>query len=408
MPVHPEGRHYYGWWIVAACLVNMTITSGITNIAFPVFLVPLTEHFGWSRSAVAGGISMMLLALGLSAPLAGRLAGRYGPRQIMLPGAVLAGLCLWSCAGITALWQLYVIRFCAGIAFALMAHVPVTILLSRWFSTLRGRATGLALIGAPIGGLTFTPVASLLVENFGWRSALLVLGAMVWLVLLPLVYLVIKDSPPAPPGTDKAAKSAAHEAGMAIEEIVKSRKFRIILVLLLFQFTGIFSLMVHQLPHFIDSGKTPTEAALLVSLVMLCSVLGGAGCGWASDRFNVYRLFALCSVAMLLGVMALAKGMIYFYIPLFGLGFGGSTPLMAMLAGKAFGMRSYGNVYSYFQMTICLSGFAGPTLMGLSYDLAGGYETGFACLIAAWTICAVASLVLSRGSFADSGLNSSA
>ena len=316
-------RVYYGWWIVAGCMINMIITSGICNIAFPVFLVPWTDHFGWSRTAAAGGISMLLLALGISAPVAGRLAMRYGPRQIMLPATALAGFCLWSCAWMTTLWQLYVIRLLAGVAFAGMAHVPVNILMSRWFNNLRGRATGLALIGAPIGGLLFTPIVSVLVQNFGWRSALMLLGSLVWLVLLPLQFLVLKDDPQSSLTSDtKLANEQPVASGLSIEEIMRIPRFWILLLVLFFYFTGIFSMMVHQLPHFIDNGRSPNEAAFLVSIMMGCSVLGGASFGWVSDRYNVYRLFAMCAALMIAGVIALLANLPYLYLAMFGLGFG--------------------------------------------------------------------------------------
>ena len=193
-PVANRPPIFYGWWIVAVCLVHMALASGICNLAFPVFFVPFADEFGWTRTAIAGGISITLLTIGLTAPFAGRLTDRYGPRRVMIPATLLSALLLLALSRFNALWQLYALRALLGVTFACMAHLPVNVILAHWFDRYRGRATGIALLGPALGGLLFTPLLSLLVETVGWRTGLLC-SAVLMALSLPLLVFAMRDTP---------------------------------------------------------------------------------------------------------------------------------------------------------------------------------------------------------------------
>ncbi len=392
--------------MVAVCLVQMTLASGICNLAFPVFFIPFAAEFGWSRTAIAGGISITLLTIGLTAPFAGRLTARYGPRRVMIPATLASALILLALSRLNALWQLYALRALLGVSFACMAHVPVTSILTHWFDRYSGRATGIALLGPPLGGLLFTPLLSLIVESVGWREALLI-ASLLMALALPLLIFAMRDTPQQsglhPDGAVANADGTprpSHMIGPTPGEVVRTRRFWFLLSVYFFLLFGIFSMLTHQLPFFIDAGHSLQDASLIVSAIMVCSMFSGLSCGWASDHFDSYRLAAsTCSCGALAIVFVLAGPTGWWavsYILLFGIAYGGVSTMMVMVVSRSFGTRAFSAIYGYFQTTICFAGFIGPVLIGLIYDTSQSYRTGFLLVIAIWIACVISLLLLTR------------
>ena len=372
----------------------MTIAGGVCNFAFSVFIKPLAQEFGWTRAEVSGGIGAFFIAIAITAPFVGRLIGSYGARRVMLPAAFVAGLCCLLLSQVTSLVQLYGLRFCVGLAFTAMAHIPVNVALSRWFITKRGRASGFALVGSALGGLVFTPLTASLVESLGWRITMGILGLVIWVVQLPVLFFVMRDDPRdlglLPDGAEKEEGSSAPTSnplgiGLTASEALRTGRFWALVSLYLLVYASIFSLQAHQFPYFTDLGYSARNAALLVSLALTFSVLGGICFGWVSDRVNVLLLAAGCYALGALGVTSLipidAAWKPFFYVVLFGLAFGGTTPLTALIIGRSFGMKAFGVIYGFFQTIVCLSGFVGPIGMGYIYDATHSYQQGFVYIL---------------------------
>ena len=399
---------FYGWWIVVTCFVSMAMAGGIGNLSFTVFLKPLTAEFGWTRAQVSGGISAFMLAIALTAPFVGRAVGLYGPRAVMIPAAVLVGLCLMLLSQMTALWQLYLLRLGVGVGFTALAHVPVNIVISRWFTRKRGRAMGTAMIGAPVGGLLMTPFASLCIEWVDWRLTLLILGGLLWLILLPVLCGLLRDTPAdlgllpdgeTRPTADDTPVDAGAGEGMSARDTLRTGRFWALIGIYFLAYGCLFSVMIHQYPYFTDQGFSVRHAALLVSVLLSASVLSGLGFGWASERYDPMQLAATCyalggvGIALLLWASPVVA--VVGFVACFGLFFGGTTPLTALVTGRMFGMKAHGVIYGFYQTVICLSGFVGPTLMGFLYDTTGSYQLGFSG-VGVGLLCAAALMLVVR------------
>ncbi len=391
-----------------ACFASMSMAGGIGNLSFPVFLKPLTAEFGWTRAQVSGGISAFMLAIALTAPFVGRAVGLYGPRAVMIPAAVLVGLCLMLLSQMTALWQLYLLRLGAGLGFTALAHVPVNIIISRWFARKRGRAMGMAMIGAPVGGLLMTPFASSCIEWMDWRLTLLILGGLLWLILVPVLFRLLRNTPAdlglLPDGetrrtvADFPSDTGVGE-GISARDTLRTGRFWALIGIYFLAYSCLFSVMIHQHPYLTDQGFSAQSAALLVSVLLSASVLSGLGFGWASDRYDPMRLAAACYVLGGIGIVLLlwaspVAAMVGF-VACFGLFFGGITPLTALVTGRMFGMRAHGVIYSFYQTVICLSGFVGPTVMGFIHDMTGSYQLGFSG-VGIGLLCAAALMLVVR------------
>ncbi len=399
---------FYGWWVVVACFVSMAMAGGVGNLSFPVFLKPLSAEFGWTRAQVSGGISAFMLAITCTAPFVGRAVGTYGPRAIMIPAAVLVGLCLMLLSQITALWQLYLLRLGVGVGFTALAHVPVNIVISRWFTRKRGRAMGTAMIGAPVGGLLLTPLVSSGVEWLGWRPTLLILGGLLWLILIPVLCGLLRDRPAdlglLPDGerrrtADDTPDKAGAGEGLSARATVRTGRFWALIGIYFLAYGCLFSVMIHQYPYLTDQGWSAQHAALLVSVLLSASVISGLGFGWASERYDPMQLAASCyalgGIGLALLLWASPVVAVTGFVACFGLFFGGTTPLTALVTGRMFGMKAHGVIYGFYQTIICLSGFVGPTVMGFLYDTTGSYELGFSG-VGIGLLCAAALMLVVR------------
>jgi len=164
------------WLLLATVWLTLGITFGLM-FSFSVFLVPLLEEFGWSRGLAAGAFSLSAVVQGLLSPAIGTLVDRFGPRRLILCGAVALGLSAVLGSRITELWHLY---FVTGVLTAVgvtaVGWVPSAALVAQWFAQRQATMMGLAFSGMGVGVLTVGPLAQWLISTHGWRDAYLFLG----------------------------------------------------------------------------------------------------------------------------------------------------------------------------------------------------------------------------------------
>ncbi len=413
---------YYGWWIVGASFSILLVTVGIGLYGPPVFLVPLQDHFGWSRAAIAGGTAVGALTVGLASPLVGVLNDRYGSRIVMTAGALVMGSGFCLLGAIQSLWQLYALNVLAALGIASAAWIPNQTLISNWFDRLRGRAMGITLAGIGFGGLSMPPLAGFLISEFGWRAAYGVLGTLVLLTvtavtlalvrsrpedmgLLPDGEPVVSDTTPGNPGG--APQEGADATGLSLAESVRTGAFWILsLVHVLWTF-GTMSIIGH-LPAFLtDRGFDVESAASYLAFAIGMSVVGRLGFGALADRFTKVGIMCCALILHALAALCLLEvhrfGALQGFVVLFGIGIGGAAVLIPLLIGECFGLRAFGKVLGVVTISATLGAAAGPVLTGRIFDVTGSYQLAFILHITSFTAAAVAIYFLPRPAAAASG-----
>ena len=395
------GKIFYGWWMVGACLMSMLIAGGSMFFALPVFLKPLAEAFGWSRAQVAGGISAAFVSVAVAAPLVGAATGRYGPRTVMLPATVLGGLSLVLLYFLTQMWEFYGLRLLMGLAYASLVFVPVNVTVSKWFVKKRGQAIGMALIGMPLGGLIFTPLTALMIETVGWQTAFVLLGLSLWAILLPIHFLVLRNNPSdlgllpdgALPGESGRDSAATVDEGVSWREALRTVSFWLLVAINLVLNASLIAMLVHQFAYLTDLGYGLATAGIVVSTVLAISVAGGLFFGWASDRLDARYLGAACFALGAGGVALLmlpeSVWLLFGYVALFGLSFGGSPPLLAVVTVRTFGPKAFGAIYGSYETVVCAGALIGPTALGRVYDAWLSYQWGFAMVVGGYLLSAI-------------------
>src|SRR5215212_7887663 len=187
-------RLYYGWVVVAVVFLALLVSAGV-RAAPAVLINPLETELGWGRAAISFAASVGLFLYGLSGPVAGWLMDRFGPTRITLVGLALIGGSTLAGAAMTKLWQLNLFwGVLSGVGTGIVAPVLGATVANRWFVERRGLVLGIFGAAASAGQLISVPALMWLVVAVGWREGTVLLAAVVFLILVP-VLLFMRDDP---------------------------------------------------------------------------------------------------------------------------------------------------------------------------------------------------------------------
>lgn len=388
----PRRPIFYGWIVLSASSLVVCVGMGAL-FSLGVFLKPMEESMGWSRSAIGVVALLNWIAMGVGSFTWGALSDRFGTRVTTLGGGVLLGLGMVLSSQVTSVMQLYV-TFGAIVGLAVGAfYAPLSATATRWFTTNRGLAVAIVSSGIGVGILLVAPLARWLTTAFGWRVAMLVLGDVCWLTIVPLALLI--RNAPAEMGTSAmggADRQASREYTAA--EAFRTPQFWAIGLTHFACCAAHSGPIFHMVTHAIDQGIARMAAASVLGVSGLASVAGRIGCGMLADRFGAKRTLvaglALQALMISLYLVTQDLGAFYALSVGFGIAYGGVMPLYALLVRQYFGDRvmgtAYGGVFLVSTLGMGLGSFAG----GWIYDRLGSYAGLF---IGSFAIGAVATLL---------------
>jgi MFS family permease len=388
------------WLVVAVSSVGLFLHFGSLLVnAFGVMLTTLCDQFHWSRTEVSLAFTLATLTAMLTMPLTGWLTDRLGSRRPILISMLVFGALYASLSFITPhLWHLYGVFLLLGLVGPGTSAVPHASLISRWFTNRRGLALGLAMCGTATGGVIWPWATQNLMDRFGWRNAYAISGGAVLLVAVPLLLLFLKE-PSAPVQSSKTAVVDAEVDGLTRGEALRGS----LLWLMLFAFfiisMSIQACMIHLAPMLKDRGMTAVNAAFAASLMGAAGMIGRLGVGYLLDLLPAERVPSLAFGVVAAGIFMLFAGATgasaYVAAILIGFGYGSESATIPYLVGRYFGLRSFGEIYSYLFITVPLGGALGPVLMGAVYDHRGSYRLALMICGVATVVAALAMLRLS-------------
>jgi len=382
-----RGRLFYGWVVVASCLLIATTLFGI-RFSFGVFFKSLESEFDWTRAATSALFSLYMILCIVVAILGGWASDKYGPKRVVLAMGAITGLSLLLTGQAESIWQLY---FTYSFLLALGTGCTYTIVMStgsRWF--LRNRATVLGIIGAGagLGTMLIAPVTAWLISAYDGRSAYLALGIVAWVIITPSALLLKKDPQEigAQPdgGPISAASGLAEPADteeFSITEFLKSRSFWLFLITWLAYSFCLHMVMTHIVPRAEDLGIAPVQAAAILSVLTAVSVPSRILIGRVSDRVNkrvISIVLALLHTVAMLWLMSCTQlWMFFLFAVIYGLAYGGLDPPVIALVAEIFGLRRIGVIIGILGVGWNLGAAMGSYLSGLIFDLTGSYQFAF-------------------------------
>jgi len=296
------------------------------------------------------------------------------------------------------LWHLYAAFLLLGLVGPGTSAVPNASLISRWFTERRGLALGVAMCGTATGGVIWPWATQNLMDRFGWRNAYAISGGAVLLVAVPLLLLFLKE----PAGTVRSPEHSG--AGEQAGGLTRGEALRgSLLWLLIFAFfiisMSIQACMIHLVPMLEDRGMTRGDAAFAASALGAAGMIGRFGMGYLLDLLPAERAPSIAFGVVAAGIFLLFAGATgasaYLAAMLIGFGYGSESATIPYLVGRYFGLRSFGEIYSYLFITVPLGGALGPVLMGAGFDRTGSYRLALLVCGVATVVAALAMLRLS-------------
>jgi MFS family permease len=366
----------YRWVIVAAGGLLGCVAIG-SMFSLPVLLQPIARDTGWSVTGVSSAMTIGFLAMAFGSMAWGNLSDRFGPRAVVLTGAIVlaASLALAAQAPSLLAFQLIFGLLVGGSAAAIFA--PMMACVTGWFDTHRSLAVSLVSAGMGMAPMTMAPLAAWLVSTMNWRTTLEILAAIAALLMIPAA-LLVRRPPALTSGSVGAARDEAQQTGISVGQALRSPQF-VVLVL-----TNFFCCATHSGPIFHTVSYAQTCGISLAAAVSIYSVEGLAGIGGRigfgllGDRFGAKRVLVLGLLAQAFGALAyvFARGLGEFYAvaAVFGFIYAGVMPLYAVLARENFPLKMMGTVIGGTAMAGSLGMALGPLAGGFIYDATASYR----------------------------------
>jgi MFS family permease len=390
---------FYGWYVAASTFLTLLITVGVPFYGMPFFYDHFIREFGWTRAQTTSGIA---LATVLIQPLGGLLVHRYSPRKMIAFGAAMLLLSLALFGMQTGSLLLYYGAWCVFmVGYIYSGPVPNQVILTHWFRRKRGLVVGLAYLGLGIGGAISQKFVALpLIEHFGWRIALVVIGLMM-LLLTPVLIWIVRDRP-ADKGLfadgDAAPAPEAAIPPRTLRDLAGHRGFWLLAFGSFCSIGAIGSVNQHMKLLFQDARLSPATVADTTFWILTASLAGRVVMGWLADRINkksvmVASYLFVASSIPLLYIVARA-GMPQLFAVVFGFGLGADYMMIPLMAAQLFGPNSLARAMGVILPVGSIGQTCFPFLLGILRDRLGNYDLGLLLIIALALTGAIAIMIL--------------
>ena len=400
MPAEPQARSPHtrtALTVLGVCVLLNLLGRGTAD-TYVVFLLPLEQDLGWTRSEMTSVYSIYLLVTGLSSPVVGMLFDRFGPRALYTCGMVaLAGAYLLA-PQVQTPWQFYAtIGAMTGISAAALGLVPSSSLVSRWFRERLSTAISVAFASLGLGALFIIPGVQYLLQIHGWRATYQIMG-IVLLVLAPLVFFLpwkrYAQGHPEYPQPKKS--SAVVGRDWTVRAAMKTRAFWGLIWVFFFTSAGMFTIMVQTVVYLVERGFSPLVAATAFGFCSMMSVFGVLGTGIIADRVGPRNIVSLTYAGSITGVSILLA-MTWFpreillaaFVLVFGICQGARGPIVSSISTRLFAGNHVASIYGVIYASNAVGAGLGSLMAGLLHDFAGSYRPSFV-----FSICALLIAVL--------------
>ncbi|NKB67671.1 MAG: MFS transporter [Candidatus Latescibacteria bacterium] len=377
---------FYGWLMLPAAMLVSICTSPGQTFGIAVFNPYLRQALDLSSSQLSGAYMAGTMLASLPLTYVGALMDRYGPRRTLVGVVFLFGLTCVGVSQVSGLFTLFLafffLRFLGQGAMSMLARNA----LAMWFHRRLGLASGLSNLGmaAALGAIPALNIA--LIESFDWRGAYAILGVSVWFLLFPLLAFVFRDRPEdmgqVPDGghrpqTGPTDRAGSGEHSFTLPQALRSRTYWIAVCCMASWSMSGTGVQFHIVSIFADRGLEAGAVAKMFSIyaviIAACRVLGGL----LADRFALHWLISAalaCQGGGLIALNTVAAEWLLLVYPVFSAL--GSSLLMSAgetLWVRYFGRRHLGKIRgSVTTIGVAASG-VGPFIMGMAYDILGGF-----------------------------------
>ncbi len=412
-------RIFYGWYIVGMAMVTNAMSMGLSAYTLGVFVRPMTEDLGWSRTMISGNQSVSTFVTGLLAPFIGPLIDRRGGRALMIIGALISGGALMALSQVNHIGGFYLVR---GVIFTIgqlgMGSLVIHVTLSNWFVRKRGRAIAIGAVGVSIAAMTLPALSEWMIGAYGWRTAWVGLGLLIWLLVIPPAALIMRRRPEdmgllpdgdteteaeggAGPPRRTSEAAASRDAIWTRRAAMRTPALWLIIAAFGLSGMGMGAILLHLVPFLEDAGHSAAAATGAVAALGLAGLICKPLWGVAIDRFPARSCamveFVICGSGIGAILAAGSSGsltLVYAAAFYFGVGIGGVLTVTEVIWANYFGRLTLGRVRSIAMPFQIISSAGGPLLAGLAYDRTGSYRSAFLLFLVTYLLAAAAMAIV--------------
>ena len=380
-----KATFFYGYVVVSAACIIMVATWG-AFYSFGIFFKPILTDFGWTRAMTAGAFSLATIIQGIVAIPVGRLTDRYGSRMVITLCGFLLGLGYLLMSHTNSIWQLYLFY---GVIMGISMggyFVSLVSTTARWFVKRRGLMTGIVVAGIGLGAIIVPPLANWLISSYDWRMSYRIMGGTV-LVIVVLAAQFLRRKPDQVGQTlagqeeIQEPKSTLPNGKVSFKMAIRTKQLWMACAMFFCFGFCLFSIMVHIAPHATDLEISPANAASILSIIGISSIVGKVGMGHVTDRIGS-RLswvigFIIMAIALFWLTVAGEVWMFYAFAIIFGFAYGGCVSAEAPLIAELFGLSSHGVLLGLGSFIFTIGAAIGPLLAGYIYDVSSTYQQAF-------------------------------
>ena len=346
-------RPHYGWAIAAILFLGAALNIGAGTYAFGLFVEPLEDAFGWSRSAVSASLSFAAIG-SLTSPLLGRFMDRHGARPLFVASMLVMGASFLLRPLMGELWHWYALSFLQFVCSPGASPLPIGRLVAIWFPGARGRVMGMTIMGNNFGGATVPIITWLAIVNASWEAAYVVYAAIAGAIALLGLSLVHEGGRGGGEAQAGAGPAGGALTGWTVGEALRTPAFYAITVattLAMFTYSGVLPWVGS---HLANEGMPAELAARAMTVLALAGMVGKVVFGSLADAITARRAMMLSLagqvVFILLMVAYPTPPLIWLFVPLYGLSMGAFGVLVTLIAQEAFGVRFFGSISGLIYM----------------------------------------------------------
>ena len=398
-------RAFYGWWITFACVITFGLSTGLPYYTKDFFYDYYARDFGWSRSQITLGFPIAALLTIWAGPL---LIHRFSPRKLIIIGTGLTfvaltgfGLMGSSLPVYYLLWVVYTIGYIVS------GPIPHQIVVSNWFRANRGKAMGMVYVGVGIIGALASFNVKILTGNFGFHTALMILGALMFLAW-PVAWFVLKDRPSDvgqfPDGASEAPREMSVKS-CTFQELLHSFPFWLLLLGSFCSIGSIGAVNSHMKFIFLDAGyqkgaQLDGAWSAAQTIILIASIAGRLSIGAFADKFSkkwvMTATYFIVAGTIPLLLMVKPPGTPLSFAIMFGFAMGADYMLIPLMAAEQFGVNSLPRAMAVILPVNTIGQTWFPYFVARLQEHYGSYANPMAAVFALAMLGALAIAVLPR------------
>ena len=404
---------FYGWWLVGLSSIMLTLMSLTVFQGLGTMLVALERQFQWSRTALSGAFSLARVEGAVLGPIEGVLIDRIGTRRMVMIGYTIMGVGFIWLSQIESLGnlrlvakftpldsldesliQFYLAYIFITLGSGLGGWLALIALVNNWFSRRRSFAMATAMSGIHLGGLLVTPFA-LAIDTYGFDNTALWIGVILLATVGPATKAIRNypedmglhpDGDTLRPQIDNTEGATSEpivddEPEFTVKQALKTPAFWMLTIAQVASSVAIVTLALHLVPKLTDTGMSLTAAASVHTTYTIIALPAQFISGYYADRLPKTLMIAFFMFVQGAGILIIALFdsvvMAYAFAVLYGIGFGGRSPLTTAIRGEYFGRKAFATIMGVSQFPMNLAMIFAPLFAGYMFDTTGTYIVPF-------------------------------